>query len=147
MNTEQTDVKDDGAAFLDEMVGLYQKTLAEANEYLDREDRTRAAGITVCAAHRFAVVLDDAACGASVSLDADMKLCIKVVPGHLCGISLFTRVDAERVAALWSEKAPPSLQAVKVILDIDLVRARKADAEATIADLQVHAQRLQAVGS
>lgn len=130
MNTET----DSTNSLIADLLAKYGKILADANEYLDREARTKAAGITYCAAHRWAVVIDDTGCGSSVSLD-NKKLCIKVVPGHLCGISLYTRLDANNIAAAWAEWAPSSIKKVKVMLDIDLVKARKADAENQIAFL------------
>jgi hypothetical protein len=118
--------------FVTEMLGLYNRLKSEAEEYIDREAKTRAAGITVCAAHRWAVVIDEPDCGNAVSYK-DRQYCLKGVKGHLCGTSLFTKRDAEMVAADWASKAPASLAKVKIMLDIDLVRARLAHATDMIA--------------
>lgn len=131
MTTETNSEKGDIKA---ELLGLYNKTLDQAREYLDRKAECERLGIVVVAAHRWAVVLNDNV-KSSVSLDAEKRLCLKTVPGHLCGISLFTREDAHRVAAEWTKWAPESIKGVRVILDNDLVEAVKADAETQIAFL------------
>jgi hypothetical protein len=135
-----TETDDSPEALKTRLIGLYTTILNEANEYLDREERTRAAGIVVVAAHRWAVVLDEAGFGSHVHAESNGKggqsFTLKQVKGNLTGTSLFEREGAEKVAAYWSANAPDSLKKVRVILDIDLVKARKADAESQIAFLK-----------
>jgi hypothetical protein len=136
-----TNMTDDSTeALKTRLLGIYNRLLDEANEYLDREQRSREAGVVCVAAHRWAIVLDDAGCGTAIHSErpatGGQSFTLRQVRGHLCGTSLFEREGAEAVAAYWSANAPDNLKKVRVILDIDLVKARKADAEAQIAFLK-----------
>ncbi len=117
-----------------ELIGLYTKIKVEAEEYIGRKVECARLGIAVLAEHRWAVVIDAPGYGMAISL-ADRSYSLRSVRGHLTGTSLFSRSDANKVAADWSARAPASLKAVKVVLDDDLVAARKADAETQIAFL------------
>lgn len=121
------------------LIARYTAIKNEANEYLDRLAANKQHGITALASHRWAVVLDEPGYSMAVTLDKGPgTLALKVVRGHLCGTTLFTREDAATLAATWRTGAPAGLQNVRIILDEDLVNARKVEAERLLAELSTY---------
>lgn len=116
---------------MNEMLALYSTIASDARNYLAREASDKAAGIIAMVAHQWVVCLNEPGYNMAVEVAGNTAR-LKGVAGNLIGTSQYTREGAAKVIAFWKKNAPESTRDVVAVRNIDLVRARLAEAERQI---------------